>query len=85
MQVNSLSTNEHTTYMKEGCCFSYSQTGHIQCACPLKDKKATMPSRNPFRPNTAAVSTTPSKGDQIRTLLKEMTQDEKDTVLKDFV
>ena len=51
MQVNSLSTNEHATYMKEGCCFSYSQTGHIQCACPLKDKKAKMLkiSTNPFQ------------------------------------
>ena len=49
MQVDALSTMQRTTYMKEGRCFGCGQTGHIQCACLLKGRKATMPTNNPFQ------------------------------------
>ena len=82
MEVDTTSSRD--TYLKEGHCFLCGEKGHIQHACLQKDKKATTPSRNPFRSTSANAISTPSKEDQIRALLNDMSQTEKDAILKDF-
>ena len=86
MQVDALSNDQRTVYMREGRCFGCGQTGHIQRACPLKGRKATMPftnsSRNPFR---AAAVEEETKESQIRAMLKELSQEKRDEIMKGFV
>ena len=81
MDIDAVSSCD--TYLKEGCCFLCVEKGHIQRACPQKDKK-TVRSNNPFR-QTASVETTPSKNDQIQAMLAALPQEQRDGLLKDFV